>query len=135
MRTATALLISRPLIGRRLNLRKADLTFRSQIHTTGNHQQLVGHMQQRRVGQSLVGTMNQKLFPQIRERTTTMTSKNTWILEQSFKHVGPPTENKNPTSFRNSYVALKDNDSHRQEGLTSWTPHFWGDHITHLMCS
>src|SRR2546427_12237668 len=36
--------------------------------------------------------MNQKSFPQIRERTTTMTSKNTWIFEQSFKHVGPPME-------------------------------------------
>jgi hypothetical protein len=77
MRTMTALLISGPLIRRRLNLRDADRTFRSQIDTTGNHQQLVGDMQQRRVGQSLVGTMNQKSLPQIGERTTPMASNNT----------------------------------------------------------
>jgi hypothetical protein len=58
MRTMTALLISGPLIRRRLNLRDADLTFHSQIDTTGDDQQFVGDMQQRRMGQSLVGTMN-----------------------------------------------------------------------------
>src|SRR3972149_865432 len=94
MRTVTAILIPGPPIRRRLNLWKADRTFGSQINTACNHQQLVCETQQRRMCQSLVGTMSQKSFSQIRERTTTMARENTSILEQGFKHVGPPMESK-----------------------------------------
>src|ERR1700674_2220783 len=94
MHTAAALLVAGPPISRCLNLRKTDLTLNSQINTTGNHQQFACDPQQRGLSHSLLSAMNQKSFPQISERATTMTSENTWILEQGFKHVGPPLESK-----------------------------------------
>src|SRR2546425_12384340 len=94
MSTATTFLVAGPRIRHRLNLRKTDLTFGSQINTSCNHQQFACDPQQRGLSHSLVSAMNQKSFPQIGERAITMTRENAWILEQSFKHVGPPLESK-----------------------------------------